>query len=142
MKTIFCDIDGTLITHVNSGISAQVPPEMLSSSLLQYPDIGTGIWPGLLPGTLEKLNEWQRKGYRIILTTGRPVSMRAATERQLQSFGIFWDDLIMGLPNGQRVVINDLKAGVTTDDACLNVDRQTAAAFFIERNEGISKLDI
>ena len=50
-KTIFLDIDGTLIYH-SENISEQFTKP-----------------PKLLNGTLEKLSEWDRKGYNIILIT-------------------------------------------------------------------------
>ena len=114
-KTIFCDIDGTLIEHA-------VPWE---SSLPTYE-------MKILSGTLEKLAEWDRKGYNIILTTGRKESLRNVTEKQLSEVGIFYDQLIMGLGGGQRVLINDLKP-----DGSL-----TAGAINLNRNQGISNLEL
>jgi hypothetical protein len=114
-KTIFCDIDGTLIEHMT-------PPEAASGR--------KGI---LLQGTTEKLSEWDRKGYRIILTTGRKESIRKPTEKMLARLGIFYDMLIMGIGGGDRILINDLKA---------DSDRETAYAICIERNKGISKVEI
>ena len=78
-KTIFCDIDGTLVTHAKPTI-AQLPTHKLN----------------LLEGTLEKLLEWDKLGYNIILTTGRKESLRKITEKQLEEAGIFYDQLIMG----------------------------------------------
>ena len=52
MKTIFCDIDGTLCVH-HEDIIRQHSEELQ-----------------LLPETLEVLKEWEKKGYRLILTTG------------------------------------------------------------------------
>ena len=63
-KTIFSDIDGTLVKHV-SPFKSSMP----------------GHFMELLPGTLEKLQEWDMKGYCIILTTGR----KEAAERKLKS---------------------------------------------------------
>ena len=68
-KTIFLDIDGTLILHSNN----------LSG---QFDNVK------IIEGTLEKINEWDRKGYNIILTTGRRESMRLKTEKQLSKLGI------------------------------------------------------
>jgi hypothetical protein len=34
----------------------------------------------LLEGTIEKLLEWDKKGYNIILTTGRKESLSSITE--------------------------------------------------------------
>lgn len=114
--TIFCDIDGTLVQHL--------PPSQLTnlSTKLQ-----------LLPGTIEKLNEWDSKGYCIILITGRKESMRESTEKQLKEVGIFYDKLIMGVGGGPRYIINDRK---------LNSDRDTAHSICLDRNVGILNVNI
>ena len=85
-KTIFCDIDGTLIKHHGS-LSKQV-----------------NMNPELLDGTLEKLDEWDSKCYNIILVTGRKESLRNITEKQLESLGIAYDKLIMGISGGPTIV--------------------------------------
>ena len=90
MKTIFCDIDGTLCVH-HEDIVRQHSEELQ-----------------LLPGTLHVLKEWEKKGYRFILVTGRKESHRKELERQLKNAGIFWDYLIMGLSYGVRVMINEM----------------------------------
>ena len=114
-KTIFCDIDGTLLEHFPPGASFY------------------GFKPKVLPGTVEKLLEWDKKGYNIILTTGRKESMRKITVEQLESAGIFYDQLIMGIGGGVRVLINDLKPGS---------DEQTAVAINLKRDKGINKIEI
>lgn len=112
-KTIFCDIDGTLVKH-------GVPWE---SSMPEYK-------MEILPGTLEKLAEWDRNGYCIILVTGRRESMRLVTEKQLAEIGIFYDQLIMGIGSGTRILINDTKPDGT----------DTAVSINLKRNNGISNL--
>jgi hydroxymethylpyrimidine pyrophosphatase-like HAD family hydrolase len=112
-KTIFLDIDGTLVEH----------SENISKQYVHTPK--------LLNGTLEKLAEWDKKGYNIILTTGRKESGRAATEKQLLELGIFYDQLIMGIGGGIRVLINDRKKNKTYD---------TAVSINLDRNEGISSI--
>jgi len=114
-KTIFIDIDGILVEH-KGNLSKQILSKIK-----------------LLPGTLEKLNEWEGEGHRIILTTGRKESMRKFTEEQLLKLGIFYDQLIMGLNRGERIVINDSKP---------NNDVVTASAIQIERNVGIKNIDL
>lgn len=91
MKTIFCDIDGTIIKH-NGDITKNIlkPPEVLEN-------------------VMQTFKEWDKLNYRIVLTTGRKESYRSQTESQLQSLGIPYDNLLMGLPNGDRIVINDKK---------------------------------
>jgi predicted mannosyl-3-phosphoglycerate phosphatase (HAD superfamily) len=114
-KTIFCDIDGTLLEHFPPG-----------KSFYSYK-------PKVLSGTVEKLLEWDKKGYNIILTTGRKESMRKITVKQLEAAGIFYDQLIMGIGGGVRVLINDYKPNST---------EETAIAITLERDLGISKIDI
>ena len=112
-KTIICDIDGTLIIHHAPHISAN-----------------ESYVPELLEGTLEKLNEWERKGYNIILLTGRKESMRKVTEQQLSKLGIYYDQLVMGVGGGPRYLINDCKPEGT----------KSAFAINIERNKGINDI--
>ena len=114
-KTIICDIDGTLVKHQ--------PPWKNTSSSQKLE---------LLTGTIEKFSEWDAKGYNIILMTGRKESLRCNTEKQLSDIGIFYDQLIMGVGGGPRIIINDNKPD----------GRETAFAFSLKRNHGISKLDI
>ena len=114
-KTIICDIDGTLVKH-------ELPWKNTSASQKLE----------LLPGTVEKFSEWDSKGYNIILMTGRKESLRVNTEKQLSDIGIFYDKLIMGVGGGPRIIINDNKPD----------GRKTAFAYSLERNKGISNLDI
>ena len=113
-KTIICDIDGVLLKHKNKGLSMQ-----LETSPLDY--------------TVKKINEWDAKGYNIILITGRRESLRNATEKQLQYYGIFYDTLIMGIGGGDRVLINDRK---------VNSKRDTAYAINLNRNEGVKDIEL
>ena len=115
IKTIFCDIDGCIFKH-HGDIAA----------ILTNPC-------ELLPGVREAFKQWARKGYTVILTTGRPESIRYLTEHQLQETGLFFHSLIMGLPRGQRVVINDIKTEQIT---------KTAACVNLTRNEGMGYVNI
>jgi hypothetical protein len=56
--------------------------------------------------------------------------MRAATEKQLAELGIFYDQLIMGMGGGPRIVINDNKPS----------GQETAFAINLERNKGINDI--
>lgn len=114
-KTLFIDIDGVLLKHHGSGNEQ------------------SKLKPELLPGVKDKLDEWDRKGYRFILVTGRRESERKATEEQLHSVGIVYDYLIMGVGGGQRVMINDFKPNKTNP---------TALAMCVERNKGVIDIDI
>ena len=114
-KTIFCDIDGTLWDHVGA-ISEQTKVEKHK----------------LLPNTIEAIDKWDRSGYKIILTTGRKESFRKVTEDHLRSLGIIYDQLIMGLGGGDRILINDRKT---------NSSKNTAYAINLIRNEGLYHYD-
>ena len=112
--TVFCDIDGTLVTHTK-------PTEQYHNKL------------ELLDGTIETILEWDRKGYNIILTTGRKESLRKITEDQLSEAGIIYDQLIMGIGGGKRYLINDKKSYNNKD---------YAIAINLNRNEGIKNINI
>jgi len=114
-KTVFCDIDGTLVKHAPPHISSQECYEM-----------------EVLKGTLEKLLDWDKKGYNIILTTGRKESLRRVTELQLSKVGIFYDQLIMGIGGGHRILIND----------CKDSGDEYATAINVKRNTGIKDIEI
>lgn len=114
MKTIFIDIDGTILRH-NGDLSKQI---------LTTPEV--------LPEVLEKFNEWNRKGYYIVLTTGRKECMREMTIKALLSSGVFYDQLVMGLPRGERVLINDSKPDMNN----------TASAFVVGRNNGLTEIEL
>jgi histidinol phosphatase-like enzyme len=114
-KTLFIDIDGTIFKHQGN----------LSKMFIKDMKI--------LPGVLDKFNEWNAKGYKIILTTGRLECLRKITEEQLLKNGIFFDQLVMGLTRGERILINDLKP---------NNEMNVATAIQITRNVGLSDIDI
>ena len=114
-KTIFLDIDGTLLRHCGSLTN------------IFYEDD-----PKVLDGAIEKINEWESKGYNIILTTGRKECMRGITQDQLFRVGIFYDQLIMGIGGGPRYVVNDRKPD----------GKDTAFSVNVDRNYGITSVNI
>lgn len=118
-KTIICDIDGTLILHEGPILAAMVTDRSDYRGLV-------------LPQVKEKFEEWDRKGYYIVLLTGRKESMRKNTISYLSSLGLFWDQLIMGIGGGPRVLINDRKVDGT----------DTAFAINLERNEGLKNVNV
>jgi mannose-6-phosphate isomerase-like protein (cupin superfamily) len=107
-KTIFCDIDGTLVKHKGDTVLNVLEP----SDILQ--------------NVQECIKEWERLNYCIVLTTGRKESTRARTEEQLAALGIVYDHLVMGLPNGERILINDKKPeGIENTARAINVVRNS-----------------
>ncbi len=115
-KTIFCDLDGTLVKHSNP-------------AAVQNPDLELKV----LPGVHKRLREWDKKGYHLVITTGRKESAKEATIKQLQRAGILYDQLIMGFGGGDRILINDRKP---------NSDRDTACAINVDRNSGVLDIEI
>ena len=61
----------------------------------------------ILSGVLKKINEWDSQGHKIVLCTARKESARKMTEEHLNSLGLCWDILLMGMTSGKRVLIND-----------------------------------
>lgn len=114
-KTIFCDIDGTLCSHIGG------PYEQTTICNNE-----------LLPNTTSAIGLWDKLGYTIILTTGRKESMRQITEQLLTKLGIVYDQLIMGLGSGDRILINDKKE---------NGIQNTCYAINVVRNKGIHHFD-
>lgn len=113
MKTIFIDIDGTIVFQKDN----------LSDVVLEA--------PAILPGVLGKFNSWNWCGYKIVITTGRKESTRESTEQGLRVLGLFWDHLIMGLDaGGERILINNSN------------EHTTAQAITVKTNQGLEKIDL
>ena len=89
MKTVICDIDGTLIKYLGNTVG-------------MTHNVATP-----LPGVIEHMNRWEQQGHKIILMTGRRESLRKKTEQELQRLGIPYDLLLMGYADTGRILIND-----------------------------------
>jgi ribonucleotide monophosphatase NagD (HAD superfamily) len=86
-STIFCDIDGTII-------KAQSRQEMNDN-------------PVPITENIVRLKEVLSNGSVIIFTTSRPHSMHPQVKEMLQNLGFNNFQLITGLPNTKRILIND-----------------------------------
>ena len=113
-KTIFSDIDGTLIE--------QVPFEKLDANVVN-----------VLPGVKKKMLEWYDAGHYIVLTTARPERLREITEIQMNVAGIRFDQLVMGIGREERILINNNSKGQP------HVPRAMAVA--VERDKGFASYD-
>jgi phosphatidate phosphatase PAH1 len=112
-KTIFLDIDGTILEHKGNLHRMITEP------------------PVVLNNVIEKFLEWRGAGHYIVLTTARAEGVRRITEQQLLNAGVFFDQLVMGLPNGPRILVNDSRPdGINT-----------ATAFCVTRDGGISEVE-
>jgi ribonucleotide monophosphatase NagD (HAD superfamily) len=105
-KTFFIDIDGTIFRQ---------PEDFLD--VMKTDDIA------ILPEAAEKICKWHCQGNKIILTTARPESMRERTIKQLDNAGIMYDQLVMSLTSGCRVLINDYEQDTTPKAEARNVRR-------------------
>lgn len=115
-KTYFVDIDGTLLEHkekFQDTLNTEYLPE--------------------LPNAKEKTSQWHCQGHTIIIVTARCESMRSLTIRQLDSAGIVYDMLIMGITSGPRVLVNDVDP---------NMPIKKALAYNVIRNvDGLKHVD-
>jgi hypothetical protein len=114
-KTILCDIDGVIFEHCG---------DITKQHLIE---------PTVLPGVKDVWRDWDINGYKIILVTGRRESVRKETEEQLSKSGIFYDNLIMGVTGGERVLINDKKQ---------NCENDTAISVNLKRNDGMKNVKL
>ncbi len=104
-KTWLIDVDGTLFAH-NGHLSGE---------------------DRLLPGAKAFLAALPAED-RVILLTARGETHRAATLAALARHGLRYDDILFGLPVGERLLINDRKpSGLATAHA-INLDRDQGPA--------------
>lgn len=106
-KTIIIDIDGCIFKHCGKGACHQ---------WLESP-------AELLPHVKEAFNCWEKDGCYIILMTARKESCRPILEHTLRNKGLFWDLLIMSVPHGERIIINDRKSNGDASCTAINLER-------------------
>ena len=115
-NTYIVDIDGTILPHMHD----------LSNILIEAREEINDA----LPGVVKVFDKWKNESAFIILLTARPESMRKLTEKQIINAALFFDQLVMGVGNGPRYLINDVKP-------CGMV---TAHAVNVERNKGFENV--
>ena len=94
MKTIICDIDGTLLNYLHDRpLNERGKTDHVA-----------------LPGTVKQMRQWEVDGCRIIIITGRRESERTRTIAELERVGIPYDMLLMGFADSGRVLINDINS--------------------------------
>lgn len=90
--TIFCDIDGLLLHHHGFGAGQQWHCSQTS-----------------IKGAMNFLDLLEKKGWYIVLVTARKECAREDTIRHLRDNGLIYDQLIMGVSSGPRILLNDSK---------------------------------
>ena len=113
-KTIFSDIDGTLIEQV------------------RFEDLDANI-VNVLPGVAEKMNEWYEAGHHIVLTTARPWHLELITKQQMENAGIRYHQIVMGIGREERILINNNSKG--------EPDNHRAMAVPVARDGGFANLE-
>ena len=113
-KTIFSDIDGTLIEQV------------------RFEDLDANI-VNVLPGVAEKMNEWYEAGHHIVLTTARPWNLELVTKQQMETAGIRYHQIVMGIGREERILINNNSKG--------EPDNHRAMAVPVARDGGFANLE-
>jgi hypothetical protein len=114
-KTIFSDIDGTLIEQV------------------RFEDLDPNIVT-VLPGVSQKMNEWYDAGHHIVLTTARPWDLELVTKQQMETAGIRYHQLLMGIGRQERYLINNSEK--------LTPDVSRAIGISVKRDEGFGNITI
>jgi len=114
-KTIFSDIDGTLVHQVNF--------ENLDPFTSKA-----------LPGAVEILTKMYKQGHHIVLTTARPEELRDLTIQEMDLLGIPFHQLVMGIGRAERILINN-KSDKRPEEV-------RASGIQLEKNEGFENVTI
>ena len=114
-KTIFSDIDGTLV-H-------QVPFESIDPFKSKA-----------LPGVVDKMISWFKSGHHIVLTTARPESLRHDTIQEMDILGIPFHQLVMGIGRAERILINN--------NSDKHPNQVRANGVIVEKNGGFDSVTI
>ena len=110
-KTWILDLDGTLVKHNG------------------YKTDGHDT---LLPGAREALAEIPPED-KIVILTSRTEEVRAETLSFLQEQGIRYDEILFGIPMGERIVVNDRKPSGLDMAVAVNQDRDAFSLPAIRR---------
>jgi len=109
-KTIFSDIDGTLVHQINF--------ENLDPFTSKA-----------LPGAVEILTKMYKQGHHIVLTTARPEELRDLTIQEMDLLGIPFHQLVMGIGRSERILINN--------KSNKNPKEKRATAIEVHKNGGL-----
>lgn len=113
-NTWFIDIDGVIFPHNG------------------YLDTREEEYETPLPGVVDFFNSLESNDM-IILCTARNERYRHKTESSLTAAGFRYDLLIMGLPTGRRIIINDRKYSGMKTAFAVNIARNKGLLNVVER---------
>ncbi|MCI8799505.1 MAG: hypothetical protein HFH88_06775 [Lachnospiraceae bacterium] len=109
-KTWIFDLDGTLLKHNG------------------YKTDGEDT---VLPGAKEYLEQIPSKD-RILILTSRTEEYRGQTLAFLEASGIRYDEVLFGMPMGERIVVNDRKPSGLDTAVAINLDRDVFSLPLVE----------
>ena len=123
--------------------------EILALSTLRH------TWILDLDGTIVKHNGYKSDGYdtlneealafqqaipsndMIIIVTAREIDYQQKTEHFLKMQGIRYNHIIFGVPDGERILVNDIKPLGLQTAIAVNVDRNNLSEFFFTIDNNI-----
>lgn len=101
-KTYFFDLDGTVLMHAHA-----------------YSNLKNA--PALCPGVKKALDEIDSRGDKIVLVSARKESARKLTQEVLDELMVPYDQLVLGVSQGTRIIVND-KLEPDSPSRCKSVD--------------------
>lgn len=119
-KTYFIDIDGTIVKHLNNNQLDEILKKMTHN--YQFEEV-------LLPG-VKRLWSTFHQDDKIVITTARKEKHRAFTELIFERNGLRYDNLIMDLASGPRILINDTPSILYEKAKAINVQRDKGFYFY------------
>ena len=100
-KTWIFDLDGTLVKHNGYKLDGK---------------------DTLLAGAKEYLDELPEED-RIVILTSREERYKEETLKFLMESGVRYDEILFGMPMGERIVVNDRKPSGLSMAVAVNVER-------------------
>lgn len=85
----------------------------------------------VIPQAARAIRELKQQGQCVVLMTSRPEEFRAATEQQLQTDRVPYDQLVMGVLHGTRYLVNDY-ANSTPFPAAVAVNTRRDSADWVD----------
>jgi hypothetical protein len=123
VHTWLIDIDGTIFTH-----NPHLSEEDHACITGENDDLDIEPQDTLLPGVAEFWSSLPAEDFVILLSARHP-RYRSMTEGALLSYGLRYDQILFGLPKGERILLNDAKPG----------GLRTAHAVNLKRDSGLSR---
>ena len=130
-KTLFVDLDGTLLTHLTNDQLDDIIQKHGARSFMHEKPLKSTV------SFLKKLKKANSKNM-IIFTTARDSKHKDHTIRVLQRLRIKYDNILFEINSGPRYIVNDMKPVGSVGN---KLPYKTAYAVNLTRNKGIQGKD-